>query len=269
MSDIGYLRSIGETVSKHILEMFPCGGGGARVGRAASGGWTKEIDQIAENIALDMINDMGLEWNVRSEEIGYLDREGQKTLIMDPIDGTYNAVNGLPFYSTSLAIMGGEGEIEAGVIYDIPMRRCFHAEKGGGAYLDADRIRTREFLESRSVFSSFLDPGCVEDNRVLLSWPRRARYFGAISLEICFVAMGSFDLFAVFSRVPRITDIAAAYLVLEEAGGKILRIDREGVWTRYRPGDESDIRGIMAIGDPASEDDLIEMSRVMRPREEV
>ncbi|MGA1866536.1 MAG: inositol monophosphatase family protein [Thermoplasmatota archaeon] len=269
VSDLQHLRSIASAVSDHIRATFPYGGGGERISLGASGDWTKEIDQQAETIALNKIRDMGMDWNILSEEMGYLDRGAEKTLIMDPIDGTYNAVNGLPFYSTSLAIRGAEGEIEAGVVCDIPMRRSFYAERGKGAYLDGDRISTREYIESRSVFSSFLDPGSMEKNRFLLSWPKRSRYFGAVSLEVCFVAKGSFDLFALFSRLPRITDLAASYLILKEAGGVHLKVRKDGTWAEYYPVKESDIRGVLAIGDPNAADRMIELCKAIRPQEEV
>ncbi|MBN1539483.1 MAG: hypothetical protein JW939_05005 [Candidatus Thermoplasmatota archaeon] len=266
VSDLQHLRSIGAAVSDHIRALFPHGGGGERIGIGAGGDWTKQIDLQAETFALDRVRDMGMEWNILSEEIGYLDRGSDKTLIIDPIDGTYNAVNALPFYATSLAIMGSDGEIDAGVVCDIPMRRSFHAERGRGAYLDDERIRTRDYIESRAVFSSFLEPGSMEDNRTLLSWPKRVRYFGAVSLEVCFVAKGSFDLFALFSRIPRITDLAAAHLILKEAGGKHMKIRTDGTWADYHPFKESDIRGVLAIGDPTAAERMIEISRAARPR---
>ncbi|MGA1793959.1 MAG: inositol monophosphatase family protein [Thermoplasmatota archaeon] len=226
----------------------------------ADGDWSKEIDLEAEDLALSIIDDAGLDWNIISEEMGRRDRGSERTLLFDPIDGTYNAVNGLPFYSTSLAIMEENGEIGAGVVCDIPMQRCFYAEKGGGAFLDGERIRTREYVEATAVFSSFLDPETMEENRALFSWPRRGRYFGSISLEVCFVAKGALDLFALFSRVPRITDIAAAHLILKEAGGEHLKIDLDGSWSPYHPGEESDIKGIIAIGDPEAAARMMEIS---------
>jgi len=260
VSDLQNLLSIGRSISQFIHERYPGGGGGRKVKLGADGDWSKEIDLDAETLALSTIEEEGLDWNIVSEEMGQWDRGSDKTLLLDPIDGTYNAVNGLPFYSTSLALMDENGEISAGVVCDIPMQRCFHAERGGGAFLDDEPIRTRKYIEATAVFSSFLDPDTMEENRSLFSWPRRGRYFGSISLEVCFVAKGALDLFALFSRVPRITDIAAAHLVLMEAGGGHFRINNDGSWSPYRPGEESDIKGIIAIGDPEAAARMMEIS---------
>jgi len=226
----------------------------------ADGDWSKEIDLDAETLAFSIIDDIGLDWNIVSEEMGRKDRGSDRTLLLDPIDGTYNAVNGLPSYSTSLALMDENGEISAGVVCDIPMQRCFHAERGRGAFLDDKTIRTRKYVEANAVFSSFLDPDNMGENRSLFSWPRRGRYFGSISLEVCYVAKGALDLFALFSRVPRITDVAAAHLILMEAGGGHFKIGSDGCWSPYRPGEESDIKGIIAIGDPEAAERIMEIS---------
>ncbi|MGA1872181.1 MAG: inositol monophosphatase family protein [Thermoplasmatota archaeon] len=269
MSDLDTLWTIGMTVASNIREMYPDGGGGRPVGKGADGDWTKEIDQAAERAAMQFVESEDLDWNVISEEMGYVDRNGSKTLIFDPIDGTYNAINGFPFYSTSLALKDETGDISTGVVYDIPLNRCYHAVKGEGAFLDDRPIRTRRYVEADAVFSSFLDHGSMEENRKLLSLPRRGRYFGSISLEVCFVARGALDLFALFSRIPRITDIAAAHLILKEAGGEHLKISGDGAWSPYHPGEEEDIRGIMAFGDPEAVSRMREISGGRPPGEGV
>jgi fructose-1,6-bisphosphatase/inositol monophosphatase family enzyme len=260
VSEIAILRRIADSVRDTVLEKFPHGGGNRRIGRGAGGDWTKEIDQVAEIAAIDVVKELDLDWNILSEESGAINRGGSKTLIFDPVDGTYNAANGIPFYSTSLAIANEGGEITAGLVLDIPMGWCFRAVKGGGAFLDGERINTRKFVDGQAVFASFLGPDSMEENRKILSWPKRGRYFGAISLEICLVARGAIDMFAMFSRVPRIMDVAAAHLILEEAGGIHIRILEDGSWDNYYPGDRDGIRGIIAVGDRGALDRIIEIS---------
>lgn len=246
-----------------IIDRYPRGGGERVIKAGADGDWTKEIDQVAEDAALDMIKEMGLDWNIISEESGRIEGEGELTLLFDPIDGSYNATNGLPFYSTSLALMGPQGNITSGVVMDIPLRRCFYAEKGEGSFVDGAGIRTRPYIENEAVFSSFLGPDAMEENRTILSWPKRGRYFGSISLELCYVAKGALDLFALFSRIPRIMDIAAGHLILKEAGGVHLKILDDGSWGSYVPGDEDDrIKGIIAIGDHKAVERIMEISEV-------
>jgi myo-inositol-1(or 4)-monophosphatase len=264
------LLRIGEAVRDIINERYPKGGGERIIKPGADGDWTKEIDQVAETAAFDMIKEMELDWNIISEESGAIEGQGDTTLLFDPIDGSYNATNGIPFYSTSLALMEPDGEITAGVVMDIPMNRCFHAVKGKGAFVDRKRIHTRSYKETEAVFSSFLGPDAMEENRTILSWPKRGRYFGSISLELCFVAKGALDLFALFSRIPRIMDIAAGHLILKEAGGEHIKLLDDGSWSRYSPGDVDDrIKGIIAIGDKHAVGRIMEISeRTIRSKEE-
>jgi myo-inositol-1(or 4)-monophosphatase len=263
VSQLKVLQKIGKAVSDEIVDRYPKGGGERVIKPGADGDWTKEIDQVAEDTAFDLIREWGLDWNIISEERGSVEGEGDLTLLFDPIDGSYNATNGLPFYSTSLALMRPDGVITSGVVVDIPLKRCFYAEKGKGAFVDGERIRTRPYIEDEAVFSSFLGPNAMEENRTILSWPKRGRYFGSISLELCFVAKGALDLFALFSRIPRIMDIAAGHLILKEAGGEHLKILDDGSWGPYSPGhDDVRIKGIIAIGDKKAVERIMEISEV-------
>jgi fructose-1,6-bisphosphatase/inositol monophosphatase family enzyme len=156
--------------------------------------------------------------------------------------------------------MDHKGELTTGVVLDIPSGRCFHSVKGSGSYLDDEKIHTRGYLEKEAVFSSFLGPDSMYENRKILTWPKRGRYFGAISLEICYVAKGALDIFAMFSRIPRITDIAAAYLVLKEAGGELIKINSDGSWETYIPGENENFRGLISLGDVKAMKRIIEIS---------
>ncbi|MCP8321208.1 MAG: fructose 1,6-bisphosphatase, partial [archaeon] len=54
---------------------------------------------------------------------------------------------------------------------------------------------------------------------------RHMRHFGANALEICYVASGFIDAFVDVRGILRVTDIAASYIILKEAGGEILTPD--------------------------------------------
>ena len=70
----------------------------------ADGTPTCAVDKVAEDVILQFVEEQDLPFNVLSEEIGFIDRKEAKTLVIDPIDGTYNSAMGLPFYSVSLAV---------------------------------------------------------------------------------------------------------------------------------------------------------------------
>ena len=185
------------------------------------------MDRIAEEKVLSVLDSHGDPLNVLSEEMGYIDHGREFTLVLDPLDGTYNALHGIPFYSISLAIAReGLADVEVGLVRNLVSGDEYHAVKGEGAYMNGKRIRVRRFNPKKPVFSMFLgrkaSPACVE----LASMCSRIRSMGSAALEICMVAAGSTDLYCYCSREPgiglRIVDIAAASLILKEAGGQVL-----------------------------------------------
>ena len=84
----------------HAVATFD-GDPAAVVGRGAYGTPTQAIDRVAEAAILRRLESEGADLNVLSEEAGFVDRGGSRTLIVDPVDGTYNALRGIPFYATS------------------------------------------------------------------------------------------------------------------------------------------------------------------------
>ncbi len=196
------------------------------VGTGAAGSPTEEIDRASERRILQALDEEKVDWNVVSEEVGFVDRGGRRTLVLDPIDGTHNALRRLPAVSISLAL--GERNldgIDLGVVHDLPTGVTYWAERGGGAFRDGRPIRTREWdARTELVFANL---GRHARPHVM-GWAgraRRVRALGCASVEISLVAQGSGDAY-LFDNSPdernlRVTDIAAGYRILSEAGGGI------------------------------------------------
>ena len=114
---------------------------GSNIDIGADGTVTKYVDKIAEDAALSLIEKSKIKVNVLSEEVGFLDRGGKYTFVLDPIDGTRNAYRGIPFYSASLAIGKLKiSDIEYGIVKNIPTGDIFTAEKGFGAFYNKNRV---------------------------------------------------------------------------------------------------------------------------------
>src|SRR5208283_2128849 len=65
---------------------------------------TEKIDQVAEDCVIGYLREHDLCSVLVSEEAGRVSMDGGKGIIfLDPVDGTYNAVTGIPFYALSLA----------------------------------------------------------------------------------------------------------------------------------------------------------------------
>ncbi len=200
------------------------------VAMGADGSPTEEVDRVAEAQVLSFLEQEGLDWNVLSEELGYVHRGGKRVLVLDPVDGSFNLLRGLPLATVSLAL-GTErlGDVDVGVVHDLYGGKTFWAVKGRGAYLDGQRLHTRPRKEGQELFFLNLNNHSTDRVRALASKARRIRSLGSASLEIAMVAAGRGDIYFFESGMEganlRVTDIAAARLILYEAGGGMAKAD--------------------------------------------
>lgn len=217
--------------TKHLIGTAE---GNKKFGRGAGGDISRKVDLDAEKAVIDTIQRHHFKPTIIGEECGIIQgKEG--FLIMDAIDGTMNASRGVPFYCCSLAYSIDyrlSSVVDAAVI-DLSTGDIYHASKEKGAYWNKDRIYARG---SRSINGSKQDyqqdmligmniSGVSADtfNRLsrLISKAIHIRHFGANALELCYFARGLMDAYIDFRGKIRPTDMAAAYLIVNEAGGKI------------------------------------------------
>lgn len=199
------------------------------VGIGATGSPTEAIDRLAETTIVEGLEAERVDWNVVSEEAGTIARGGDRTLVVDPIDGTSNALRRLPFSSVSLALGAGTlGGIDLGLVRDLARGTTWWAARGDGAYVDGRRIRPRPWTKGREVLLVNLGIGASERCSRLAATAQRVRSLGCASLEMALVAQGSADGYvfeAASERNLRPTDIAGAYRIVLEAGGGVSAAD--------------------------------------------
>jgi len=218
--NIEILRSIG----KKLLSEIPVGKQICKdaIGIGASGDKTYPIDKIAEDIILSSLEHSGESLTILSEEIGIRDiKGGGKIVLIDPVDGSRNAVAGVPFYCTSIAVVDGNkvGDIGLAYVLNLINGDEFWAEKGKGAFLNRERIVTQQddilYLTAYEAQSPAKDISSIIP---LLSESRKTRCFGATALDIAYLACGSISVFANPSP-SRSFDFAGGWLLVQEAGG--------------------------------------------------
>ena len=217
----GLIKRIAENVEKAVRENI----GNADIGRivknGADGTPTKMIDEIAENVALAAVKDSGEKVNILSEEAGFIDNGGKKTIILDPVDGTFNAVRSIPFYAVSIAVGTKKlSDVEYGIVKNLVNGDVFESEKGRGAFLNGKKISTKNFDEKNPTFSVYLGRKASAKSYEIARSARRVRSMGCASLDLCMVANGSTDMYYQVGNPIRVTDIAAGVLILREAGGE-------------------------------------------------
>jgi fructose-1,6-bisphosphatase/inositol monophosphatase family enzyme len=200
------------------------------VGRGADGAPSARIDRTAEQAVLRVLEYEGASLNVLSEEAGYLDRGGKATLVLDPIDGTHNALRGFPAYSVSMAI-GHErlSDVQEAMVRDLVSGATYYAAKGGGAWLNARPIHVHPRNPADLMFTVYLGSHAAPEAAKVTGRARRVRSLGAASLDLCLVARGAADLYYMHSSMPeaklRAVDIAGATLIVREAGGLVLDLE--------------------------------------------
>jgi fructose-1,6-bisphosphatase/inositol monophosphatase family enzyme len=196
------------------------------LGIGADGTPTKLIDDVAEQVIFKVLKDKGENLNILSEEAGSIDNNAEKTLVIDPIDGTHNAIRGIPFYALSLALGKSRlSDVEFGLVRNLVTGDTYWAEKGKGAFLNDKRIKAKRFQVKDSMFALYVGERATSKTYDIANIPRRGRALGCASLEMCLVASGAFDVYYLnyspSNYSMRVIDIAASTLILREAGGEV------------------------------------------------
>ncbi|MGP8077943.1 MAG: inositol monophosphatase family protein [Thermoplasmata archaeon] len=229
-SELEILFRIGLAVQRTVRDAAGSPHRADVVAVSAGGTPTEEIDRLAEREVLRTLEAEGVDWNVVSEEIGTVARGGSRTLVVDPIDGTSNSLRQMPFSTVSLALGAGALDgIDVGLVRDLDRGTTYWAERGTGAFRDGRPIRTRSRRPKGEIVFLNLGRRAGERSTRLASTVRRVRSLGCASLEMMMVAQGSADAYLFENRDAslnlRVTDIAAAYRILLEAGGGLSTAD--------------------------------------------
>jgi myo-inositol-1(or 4)-monophosphatase len=226
------LRKIGKRLRDEIPRITEKFRGSAPLGKGASGDLTYPIDKIAEDIVFEEIEKLKKPLTVVSEEYGIKDiHGGGSRLLIDPIDGSKNALTGLPLFSTSIALVEGEmlGQTSLGYIINLVNGDEFWAEKGKGSFLNETRLKTQDDDKLRVILYEAQNPQVdIQNILPLLSLFRRTRCLGSIAMDMALLAQGAVSMF--ISPTPsRSFDYAAGYLLVKEAGGIITDLDGKSI----------------------------------------
>lgn len=201
------------------------------LGIGAGGDPIKQIDLTAENAIIDTIETHQISFTLVSEESGvkeYGETLHKHYVTADPIDGTTNLVRGIPFYATSIAISTKLtlDTIHTALVADLTHGITYTAQKGGGAYRNNQKITpSKNTLLKEAVVG--IDLNTYKVQRIapqltgLIQKTKHIRHLGANALELCYVADGTTDAFIDIRGKLRTTDMAAAWLVIKEAGAEI------------------------------------------------
>ena len=150
--------------------------------------------------------------------------------IIDPLDGTTNFLHGFPVFCVSIALEHND-EIILGVVYDPSRNELFVAEKNKGAFLNGKRIKVSKVnnLKGALLATGFAyNVRWAKNNNInnfinVIKVSQAVRRAGSAALDLCYVACGRFDGFWELCLNP--WDTAAGFIIVEEAGGKVTKLD--------------------------------------------
>jgi len=213
-------------------------------GEGKGGDTTLAVDSVAEDAVFAALASFGAPLVVVSEERGEVslnggsEGDGSVRVVVDPVDGSMNAKRGLPFACVSIAVASGArmADVEVGFVAELDPPRDWWAVRGEGAFLGDGRSGATGGAPSTSGQRlDRLAPGPLEVLGLETARPalvagaaeaiagleaRRLRVLGSVAAAMCLVAAGRLDAMITLREV-RSVDVAAAQLIVEEAGGAV------------------------------------------------
>lgn len=189
-----------------------------------------ETDKLVEDMIISSVMSKYPKHKIIGEEstaagVG-LEFTNDPTWILDPVDGTTNFVCGFPYVAVCIGFSINK-VVQCAVVLNPLLDEMFHAKKGAGAFLNTTRISINDTTTiSKSLLLSGF--GASRDEKrvakakknlydIAMNPCRGVRFIGSTACAICMVACGRGD--AYFGAGFHIWDIAAAGLILTEAGG--------------------------------------------------
>lgn len=189
-----------------------------------------EVDKACEKLICDFLKERFPSHDILAEEGTELKTKSEWLWVVDPLDGTVNYAHGYPLFSVSIALLH-KGRPAVGVVYEPNRGELFAAERGGGAMLNDKPIRVSQ---TKDVYSSMIATGFAYNvadtlrnnldifERFIIKC-HAIRRDGVASTDMCYVACGRYDGFWELYLKP--WDIAAASVIVEEAGGALSMFD--------------------------------------------
>lgn len=189
-----------------------------------------EADQAAEALIVPALHAAYPDHHIVGEEgsaVGAPPEEAQYFWYIDPIDGTTNFANGIPYFSVSIALANKNRQPLVGVVYNPVSDELFSAAKDFGATLNdrAIHVTTKSDLSQCVIASGFpYHKATSEDNNLrewatLLVRTRDLRRTGSAALDLCYVAAGRYDGY--WEQSLNAWDFLAGVICVREAGGTV------------------------------------------------
>lgn len=243
------LTESAKNVYSEIKDLLGTSEGASKISLGAGGDISRKIDIVAETAVLNTIKSNNISPVIIGEECGIVNlnnssyssssnNNNKGFVIMDAVDGTTNAIRGIPFSCCSLAFANEFklSSVTDAVVLDLFTGDIYSASKQKGSFFNNKKISVRNEKDFSSITSledlksidvliganvSGIPLNILYEISKVISFSSHIRHFGANALELCYFARGFMDAYIDIRGKIRSTDMAAAYLIVKEAGGKL------------------------------------------------
>ncbi len=203
------LEDLFEEVSERQLKDF----GNISASNKSDGSLITDCDLWSDRKIVNGLSAISPNEGVLSEEGGKLVPNTEGYWIVDPLDGTTNFAAGIPYWSISVARFIN-GKPQSSFLIIPTLNKKFVAIRGQGVWLNNKKLDVSQFRQRSECVSL-----CSRSIKILqknpnATFPGKIRLLGVSSLNLISVAMG--QTFGAIESTPKIWDIAAAWLFLEE-----------------------------------------------------
>jgi len=209
-----------------VLPISGTEAGRARFEVGAGGDTTMEVDRAAEAVVfaeLAQLYERGERFSVLSEESGLRSfGAGYPLVLVDPVDGSLNAKQGVPLFGLMLAVLDGPlvGDAYVGCVMNLNTGDQWTAIRGQGAWRSGSALKVLPRAEAGRIEILGLEstPRALTVARPLVERSSKIRILGSMAISLALTAGGAFDVFCAPMPV-RVFDTVASLVLLNQAGG--------------------------------------------------
>ena len=203
------LDSLFNLISNRQLKDF----GNISASNKSDGSLITSCDLWSDKTIVEGLSIIAPNEGVLSEEGGKLVPNTNAYWIVDPLDGTTNFAAGIPYWSISVARFV-DGSPQSSFLIIPTLKKKFLAIKGEGVWLNNKKINLEDNNRRSECVSLCSRSIKILQKKPTSLFPGKIRLLGVSSLNLTSVAMG--QTFGAIESTPKIWDIAAAWLLLEE-----------------------------------------------------
>ena len=203
---LAVLHRVADEVAAVLRSVTDWGQSGVRAGQYLA-------DVAVDDVAINVLLDAG--FAVLSEESGRTG-DGDRIVVLDPLDGSTNASRGIPWFATSMCVVDGDGPAVALVANQASGERAA-AVRGHGAWIDDRQLRTSG---ATALDGTVVATNALSDEK--WGW-WQSRVLGACALDLGLVAAGAFDAYIDLTTDQLGPwDYLGGVLLVTEAGGAVM-----------------------------------------------